>query len=229
MGSAGVAAMDPVLWLVAGSAAATLVIMLALRGAARRKEQSDPLTSLFDRARFEERMDETAELSAEAAADVAAPRLRKTAVLSGRLDHLVQVGKVWGQDARKDAILQVAQVMRAGVRKTDLFADDSDEGFTIVAEGASESEAGDIAKRLMERLAEMPVPGAADDVRLTASIGVAERREGESDDDVRARADAARETAQADGEDRIVTASDWEEIPLLPAPALTGSDESAAA
>ena len=114
--------------------------------------------------------------------------------------------------------------MPAGARH-----DDSDEGFTIVAEGASESEAGDIAKRLMERLAEMPVPGAADDVRLTASIGVAERREGESDDDVRARADAARETAQADGEDRIVTASDWEEIPLLPAPAPTGSDESAAA
>ena len=167
-------------------------------------------------------MEETAAFAERASVEMPAHGPRKTAVLSGKVDHVDHVGHVWGQETRADAIEQVAQVMRAGVRKTDFFAPSQDEGFTIVAEGASEIEASEIAKRLMEKLAKMPVPGVDEDLRLTASFGVAERREGEGDSELRARADAALDTARdtraGQGEDCIVAASEWEEVHFLPAP-----------
>lgn len=214
---------DPMLWLILAIAAATIVAMIALRATARRKESDDPLSGLFQAANF----DRAAGSSHHG--DIAPPKVQRTSVLSGRLDHLGPAGMIWGQDTRDAAIEQVAQIMRAGVRKSDGFEGDREEGFTIVADGASEQEAGGIAKRLMERLAEMPMPGIDESIRLTASFGVAERLDGESYSDLRARADNARDCAQnsaiGSGEDRIVAASEWEEIRLLPAPAPAAKDE----
>ena len=55
-------------------------------------------------------------------------------------------------------------------------------------------------------------------MRLTASFGVAQRREGETNTSLYARAHAVLNTAQNGGEDTVLSASDWEEMQLLPAP-----------
>ena len=223
MDAAGAGATDTVVWVVAGIAALTLISMVILRGAARRKEDSNPLTTLFERSGFEERMGKTAMLSANSETT----RGPRTAVLSGRLDHMGQVGQIWGADTRTAAIEQVAQVMRAGVRKTDHFSSGRSDDFTILANGASEDEASGIARRLMAKLAQLPVPGMEGDHRLTATIAVAERLDGESDEQLRTRADAARDGASRSGEDRVVAASEWEEIRFLAAPAASIGDERA--
>lgn len=200
--------------LMTAIALISVVVMLCFRAVARRAEASDPLTGLFERPTFEASASEVIQHQ---------PRkpvksLAKTAVLSGRIDHSAQIRQVWGRDTRAEAIEQVAQVMRAGVRGTDTVTRADGEGIMIVAKGASEHEAGAIAQRLMRTLAQTPVPGLDESLRLTASFGVAERLSGESDDDLRARAQAALNAAQEHGEDRIVVASDWEEVKFLPAP-----------
>ncbi|WP_299191926.1 GGDEF domain-containing protein [uncultured Erythrobacter sp.] len=202
------------LMLIATIAVISVLAMFAFRAMARRTESADPLTGLFDRPTFEARASAVADHTPRKTVQSPA----KTAVLSGRIDHAAQIRQVWGQDTRSEAIAQVAQVMRAGVRGTDIVTSAEDESIVIVAKGASENEAGAIAQRLMQRLAQTPVPGLDEGMRLTASFGVAERLNGESDDDLRARANAALDAAQSHGEDRIIVASEWEEVKFLPAP-----------
>jgi len=202
------------LTLIAVIAVVSLVAMFIIRELARRTENSDPLTGLFDRPTFDSRANEAARHTPRKTPSVP----RRTAVLSGRIDHTSQIKQIWGQSARAEAIEQVAQVMRASVRGTDKVTRDGDDNIVIIADGATESEAGEIAQRLMRRLAQTPVPGLDDSLRLTASFGVAERGKGESDDDLHARSAAALDAAQAHGEDRVIIASDWEEVKFLPAP-----------
>lgn len=209
---------DPMAGMVAGMALVAVFIAMVLRHHVKRQETADPLDGLFDRSTFEEEAD---------AADRRAARPgRGGAILRGQVDHLAQVGQIWGQQTRTEAIAQVAQVMRASVRGDDevsevggeLGSAGEDGSFVILAPDASEAEAGKIAQRLIQTLAETKVGGIGNGMRLTASFGVAGRRKDETDAAVRARADAALKTAQETGEDQVVSAAEWDEIRLLPAP-----------
>ncbi|BDI60708.1 GGDEF domain-containing protein [Qipengyuania nanhaisediminis] len=215
----GTQGVEPILGVIAGIAAIAFVVMLVLRAAARQEEASDPLTGLFDRPTFEARLDHTAmELSRRQGRNPG-----RLSVLSGRLDRMSQMRRAWGPDNRNAAIDLVVQVLRSGVRDSDLFSGDDEESFTIIAEDAGETEASAIARRLMAALTELPVPGLPSEMRLTASFAVAERREGESEAEMHERAKAALEAACSTGENRVVAASQWEEIMLLPPPSKTKS------
>ena len=124
----------------------------------------------------------------------------------------------------------MAQVIRAGVRKGDdvTRCDKSPEdgGFVIQAPGATEVEASAIAKRLLKTIGSTEIDAMSGDMRLSASFGVAARRIGETEDAWRARAGEALNAAIDSGEEHVVTASEWEEVMLLPAP--TPSPESVA-
>lgn len=218
---------DPVvalaIGLVAGAMLATFVHLAVKSGAKR----SDPLAGLFDRETFEHQV--------ENAAKRASRPDRTEAVLRGRIDHLPQVGRVWGPESRAEAIEHVAQVIRAGVRKGDTVATvhdsfdapDSDGSFIIHARGANEQEASGIAQRLLKSLARNPVPSMGETMRVSASFGVAGRRNAEGFAAMRARADAALCAAQEAGEDQVIAASEWEEIKLLPPPSSPTTEESA--
>ena len=49
----------------------------------------------------------------------------------------------------------------------------------IFADGANEKEANAIAQRLIRALGTTPIPAMGEGMRLTASFGVAQRREGD--------------------------------------------------
>lgn len=217
---------DPAVALGIGTLAGAVLTTAAHLALKHSPSRNDPLAGLFERETFEDQVRNAAKR---------APGTDHTgSVLRGRIDHLSQVGQVWGQQSRAEAIEQVAQVMRAGVRKGDAVspvydsfdAPDPDGSFIIHTRGANEQEASGIAQRLLKTLARTPVPSMGDTMRVTASFGVAGRRSGESDAALRARADAALGVAQEAGEDQVVTASEWEEIKLLPPPS-SPADESA--
>ena len=218
---------NPAIALATGLVAGALLVLIvqALRNLQRKP--TNPLQGLFQSDAYDRRID--------AIVDQRTFAQRSGAVLRARVDHLPQVEQLWGQDTRNSAIEQVAQVMRAGVRKSDGVstsqADHAGKGSTIeiLTPNASEAEAGVIARRLLDALSHMPMPGMAPDMRVSASFGVAERREGESDAEMRERAEAALTEAQAEGEDHVVTASEWEEIKLLPSPTPSADDSSQAA
>lgn len=215
---------DPATALIAAMVIAAVLTALALRSVSLARKPVDPLAGFFAPARF------AAEI--EATERRTSPFKPRGAILHGQIDHLTQVRTLWGEETRADAVRQVAQVLRAGVRKSDMVVAatdaDSDGSFMILAHGASEAEAGGVAKRLLKTLARTKVPGMGDGMRLTASFGVAARQLGESDVQWRARAEAALAAAQNSGENQIITASEWEKIILLPAPAASDKENKAA-
>ncbi len=216
---------DPMFGLVAAVVVAVALTLFALRYSAAKRKAVDPLSGLFDPAKFE--------------AEVKAIERRKpiyqksvqqsAAILRGRIDHMEQVRALWGPEARAEAVAQVAQVVRAGVRKNDVVTDtecpEGDGSFVILTTGASEAEAGTIANRLLETLAQTRFDGIGDSIRLSASFGIAERRNGETEAEMRERADTALKAAQNSDDEQVIQASEWEEVRLLPAPAPSKPEE----
>ena len=147
-------------------------------------------------------------------------------LVHAKLDRMREVQQIWGQETRQNALKQVAAIMKRSVRKADaekgtqgdIVDDIEGDGFTILVRGAEEKDASLIAKRLRSELARTPIEGLSDNIRLTASFGVASRRMGESLTAWRARAEEAVNAASAQGEDQIVEASVVEEMTLLPPP-----------
>ena len=209
---------SPTLTLAIGVFAGALLVLVIQTARDKRRKRANPLQGMFQSEAFNDNID--------AIADRRTFAHRSGAVLRARVDHLPQVKQLWGHDTRDAALAQVAQVMRAGVRKGDAVSASSDDPahdgtIEIQADGASEAEAGAIARRLLDTLSHMPVPGMGTHFRVSASFGVAGRLPGETDEAMRKRAEVALAAAQAAGEDHIVTASEWEEIKLLPAPEAT--------
>ena len=136
-----------------------------------------------------------------------AMREASRAVLYGRIDQLAGL--------REEMRGQVADVMRAGLRRGDHFEGIAGDGFTIVIPGADERSATRIADRLRRSLDRLrhAHPG------LTASFGVAAGDAGEGSDTIAMRARQALQAAIARGEDHVIAASEIEEVIYLPAPA----------
>ncbi|MFM7349554.1 MAG: GGDEF domain-containing protein [Erythrobacter sp.] len=150
------------------------------------------------------------------------------AVLHGRIDQLAGQSEGWSPDTAEAVRAHVAAVMRVGLRRQDRIALAESDRFVILIPGADERAAVRIADRLRRALGQMHLPHLGNDVRLTASFGVAADRFGESGDGLQSRARRALDAAVAQGRDHVVPASEIEEIHLLPAPAAASSPDSAA-
>lgn len=162
---------------------------------------------------------------------------RADTMVRARVDHMREVQSIWGSAARHKTLGQVAEIMRRSVRRAHSQTPDSGDavfeveghGFTILMRGAQEADTGAIAKRLRRELARSRIDGLADNLRITASFGLAGRRKGESYTMWRARAETALKMANARGEDQIVEASFVEEVKLLPPPSIAPSPAAATA
>lgn len=197
-GLGGFTLADPLLALAFGLVAGAVLLLGAQRLMRRQRRSSDPLAGFLASNAFEASLDQTA--SHSAIAQRAAVACKGGAVLRGRISHLEEVGEVWEHSARAEAIAQVAQVMRAGVRKGDEVVTEADGkgAFAIHMAHADEQEAGVIARRLLDALAATPIPAMRSGVQASASFEL--------------------------------SPDEWEEIKLLPAPAPTiGSSNQQAA
>lgn len=217
-GQAAVLALDPAGALLGAIAlAAALTVFACLRHplADRAPARHDggpsgsPLGALFRQGRHER----------ASRRRVRPIHARRDSVIKARIDRLDTLGRVWGEDSRREATAQVAKVLRAGIRRTDDARAIPGEGFVIVIENARENEAVGIAQRLRSTLARVRVPGMGAGLSVTASFGIAEGRAGESIEAARARAGSALDAAMASGEDCVIAASEIEEIVFLPPPA----------
>lgn len=216
---------NPELGLLAAIMLVFALTLFALRSNARAREAGDPLDGFFTPDRFKAEIEATERRT---------PLIKSSsAMLRGHIHHLAQVRTLWGPKTRAEATAQIAQVMRAGVRKTDMVVEtegpEGEGSFVILAHGASEREADGIARRLLKTLSATQIGGMGDKMRLTASFGVAGRQEGETDEEWHERARAALAAARAAGEEQIVTAGEWEDVALLPPPEQTQKSDTKAA
>jgi diguanylate cyclase (GGDEF)-like protein len=163
-----------------------------------RQASQDPLTGLKNRRRFEE--DLRTELARSHRYGVSG------AVLMLDLDHFKQVNDTLGHPAGDRVIAEIAAVLRARTRETDVLARLGGDEFAIVLPRCDLEEAQQVANEIATAVrarmhAEKDIP------LLTASIGIAVFGTGHrlSYESVLARADAAMYTAKEAGRDAVRT------------------------
>lgn len=198
---------DSAFYSVAALSIAVLSAMLAMAliaacisdqiNAIRAESRRDMLTGLLSRRAFEQEAVDLLDKAQENEVSVCA--------IVADIDHFKQVNDVWGHQAGDNAIACFGRILADMVRETDPVGRVGGEEFCVLVWSCDVDAAGRLAERIRERLASARIDGIQDDVHLTASFGVAQRRDGEGYGRLFARADSALYDAKEGGRDRVET------------------------
>ena len=122
------------------------------------------------------------------------------------LDHFKAVNDRHGHRGGDQLLREVARVLETVVvRRTDLVARYGGEEFAVVLDDADEQDGERVAERIRKAIGELRVPFEGQELRVTASVGVAVILEdGEDPSTWLEAADQALYQAKSDGRDRVV-------------------------
>lgn len=164
----------------------------------REDGEKDPLSGLHNRAAFEEKM------------RTLMPRAHTEghpfSMVVADIDHFKQVNDIWGHQAGDHAISGFGELIQKTVRGCDVAGRIGGEEFCIAVWNCPNEPAENLANRIRKAFAQLEHEGLNDDIRLTASFGVATAREGENYERLFARADAALYRAKGGGRNRVENA-----------------------
>jgi two-component system, cell cycle response regulator len=126
----------------------------------------DPLTGVYNRRHFDERL----------AAEFAAARRHGTplSLLVVDVDHFKQVNDTNGHLAGDALLKVVARALADGLRKEDILARYGGEEFVVIARGTDLAGGTQFAERLRERIEQAHCNWEGKQLRVTASIGLAQ-------------------------------------------------------
>jgi len=124
------------------------------------------------------------------------------------LDHFKAVNDTHGHLAGDQVLKRVAAVVQESLRRTDYAVRYGGEELLLVMPDLSLEWAFEVADRLRGRIAKIDLSDVATGLIVTASIGLALRREGEDAGSWLERADQAMYRAKSEGRNRTVVADD---------------------
>jgi diguanylate cyclase (GGDEF)-like protein/PAS domain S-box-containing protein len=157
---------------------------------------TDPLTGLYNRRGLEQR------LEALLTRPAGAPLVQTWIMLD--IDFFKLVNDTHGHDAG-DAVLQaVAKALQNSARKGDVLARTGGEEFVFLLPDVAATAAAQLAERLRLQVSAVVVSFNEQDLRVTASLGVAEQGRQEPWVAALARADAALYLAKEAGRNRVM-------------------------
>jgi diguanylate cyclase (GGDEF)-like protein len=144
------------------------------------------------------------------------PDGRTAAALLLDIDHFKRINDTFGH-ATGDRVLQlVAQQLRNALRPGEFFGRVGGEEFLVVLPTADLRSAHQRAESLRTQVSAIDISTVAPELsRLTASIGVAISRPGDSTRTILQRADAALYRAKASGRDRVLGESPTEPTKIV--------------
>jgi diguanylate cyclase (GGDEF)-like protein len=181
-----------------GDAAALALDNAQVRARLEHQASTDALTGLYNHRTFHDRLRE--ELTR------ASGEHDHVGLVMLDLDDFKRVNDVYGHGVGDQLLLQVAEVLRGAVRKTDIVCRVGGEEFAVVLPGASLQSAIGLAERLGHGLARLEAHAAG---QLTASTGVAVGPEHAANPrELVACAEAAMMTAKARGKGLVVVFDD---------------------
>lgn len=164
----------------------------------REDSERDPLTGLNNRGAFEEKM------------NALLPRAqiegRPVSLVVADIDHFKQVNDIWGHQAGDHAISGFGELIERMIRGCDTAGRIGGEEFCIAVWNCPNDPAERLAERIRQAFARLQHEGLNDDIRLTASFGVATAQEGETYEQLFSRADAALYRAKSSGRNRVENA-----------------------
>jgi len=119
------------------------------------------------------------------------------------IDHFKRINDTHGHEAGDEVLVVLADLIRAGIRATDSLARWGGEEFVVLSPEVTLEEAMRLAERLRTAAGTYEYSFVG---KVTASIGVAQHRTGETPDELFARADEALYRAKEGGRDRVEVA-----------------------
>lgn len=158
---------------------------------------TDGLTGLFNRTAFDEQLARLVDLHNLFGRDVA--------LLMVDVDHFKWVNDTYGHTTGDEVLKDVAGTLATSFLRTEDFVAryGGEEFAVLLQEGRLEVLEG-LAERYLQRLRDLEFESGEDTLRVTASVGIALARPGESATDWIQRADAALYEAKEAGRDRVV-------------------------
>ncbi len=163
------------------------------------RSRHDALTNLFHRGYVCERLEREI------------LRVRRhpapLSVLLLDIDWFKSVNDTWGHLAGDEILRSVSRTLRETCRETELTGRYGGEEFVAVMPGTDEAGAQVLGERIRTAIAGLAVPWEGNDLRVTASVGVAEYADGDDLNRLLAKADAALYDAKGAGRDRTRRAS----------------------
>ena len=158
---------------------------------------SDALTGLYNRRYFWDAL--TRELIAEQREPT------DLSVVLIDLDHFKEVNDTWGHDAGDRVLQEVADLLRASVRGSDIAVRYGGEEFAVLLPGTPAQVAAERAEEMRRELEARTVDYGSASIRITASFGVADYSAGNlSPAAFMRRVDAALYSAKQSGRNKVV-------------------------
>lgn len=162
---------------------------------ARQLAELDPLTELVNRRGFEAHLQQ------------AIGRVERTGQAASLmfidLDQFKPVNDTWGHLAGDSVLWAVANLLRHGVRDSDVVARLGGDEFAVILAGCSLRHARRIAGELLVGITGQAIPWEQQRIRIGVSIGIAAIRPGMDVDGVVAAADAQCYRAKAAGRNTV--------------------------
>ena len=147
---------------------------------------TDELTGVANRRRLETYLAETAPFS----------------IIMMDIDHFKKVNDTYGHGVGDEVLRHFARVTQKAVRPNDLLARYGGEEFTVVCK-ANLEQAVKVAERIRSSIENTPAKTSAGAIKITASFGVAEYKEGDTPESVKERADQALYRAKQSGRNKV--------------------------
>lgn len=149
----------------------------------QRKENTDALTGIANRREFIRVIDN--ELQRH-------HRLGKPmSLMVVDLDHLKEINIAYGSGTGDMVLVEVSKRMKRATRTYDLLARYGTEEFSVLLPEAGEETALKIAARARSTILAMPIAASGKELKVTATIGVATIREGDTIESILRRAEDA--------------------------------------
>ena len=178
-----------------------LVILLVIRQTItpyqRRLEEmagTDKLTGLCNRHSGET-------LSYQAMRESDRTKMRISVILMD-LDHFKRINDTYGHHGGDMVLIVCARVLKSSLRKMDIICRWGGEEFLILLKDCNQDNAFQLAEKIRVSLQKADIIWAQQELRITCSLGVAERQEGESWEELVIRADKAMYEAKNSGRNR---------------------------
>lgn len=177
--------------IVATGLLVALILVRDLLAEATARSETDPLTGLFNRRGFEDRVPQITRGLAETG--------MPAALVICDLDHFKAVNDGYGHAGGDLVILAFAEHLRGATMENHIAGRIGGEEFAILLPGSDAMSARLFAEGIRSAFAEAGIEGLPEDERFTASFGVAELRQADTLSDMLRRADLALYEAKNSG------------------------------
>jgi len=160
------------------------------------RASTDPLTGLSNRRVFEDRIQSMMDYNNRYGSPLT--------MLTLDLDHFKQINDNLGHQKGDEVLRCVAEVLKSEVRSTDLLVRMGGDEFMFVLDNTDREQARILAERLVQKVSDLDV-WATTEVKLGASIGLAQLQERESLKAWLDRTDDLLYHAKLDGRSKVAT------------------------